>query len=91
MKILDYNLKLDNMAVERIEEEYDKAIDECLFGKKRAKEITFILWAASGAKGLLEEFKIKLSAQYNYLQLVEIYNSFLEGEEKNAESVTVDA
>jgi len=91
MKILDYELKLDNVAVEKIEEEYDKAIDEFLFGKKRAKELTFILWAVSGAVVPLDEFKKKLSAQYNYLQLVEIFNKFLEGEEKNAESVTVDA
>jgi hypothetical protein len=91
MKILDYELKLDNLTVERIEDAYDKAIDECLFGKKRAKELTHLLYVATGANITLDEFKTKLSEQYTYMQLIDILNKLIEGEEKNAESVTVDA
>jgi hypothetical protein len=91
MKFLDYTLRLSPLAVEKIEEQYDKSIDEIFENKLRSKDVTFILWATVEENVELAEFKKKLSDSLTYTQLFEAFNKLISGDEKNEESVTVDA
>jgi uncharacterized protein YifE (UPF0438 family) len=86
----DYEIKLSSMAVEKIEETYDKAMDEIFSGAKmRAKDVNFII-----ASCLVEEIELpeakKLFAKYfTYTELIEVLNQLLGGSpnEKGAEKV----
>jgi hypothetical protein len=81
MKIMldkEYELKLSSLAVEKVEEAYDKAIDEIFTnGKMRAKDVNFILWASMEEAPELNETKKLFAKYYNYQQLIEILNCLL--------------
>ena len=78
MKILlgekEYEINLSSVAVETIEEKYDKAIDEIMKTGMRAKDYNFILWASIADAPELDTFKKLLAEKYNYIQVIKLFN-----------------
>ena len=89
MKILDYNLYLGNLAVEKIEEEYQMDIYDVIDKKTRSKDMSFIIWACVQEDVSLEQFKKEIS-KIPYMELIDIRNKLI-GAEKNEQSVTESA
>lgn len=87
MRIGDYELKLTSIAVEEIEDKYDKSIDDILQLKLRAKDVNFILWSCIDNKPDYETAR-KEFAKYNYIELVntmgELMNPNVEGADTKA-------
>ena len=92
MKILDYTLRLSPLAVEKIEDYYDKSIEEVFDGRKmRSKDEMFMLWASVQEEVDIDEFKKRVSGEFTYTQLISKLNDLISGEGKNEQSGTEDA
>jgi hypothetical protein len=65
-----YELKLTADAVEKIEENYDKSLDEICSGKMRSKDVTFMVWACMDGDIELETAKKLFSKHSTYTELV---------------------
>lgn len=81
----EYNLLMSSLAVETIEDKYDKAIDEIFTkeNKLRSKDVNFILYSAlqfeDGEEELtLEQFKKYLSKQNSFSDAVKMLNELLD-------------
>jgi hypothetical protein len=90
MKILlneqEYTLSLSALAVEKIEEKYDKALDEIFTteSKMRAKDLSFVLHSCLEEEMDLDTFKKLLSKNYSYEKTIKILNELL-GADPNAQ------
>jgi len=84
----EIELKMTMQAVETIEDNYNKSLDEIFSEdtKFKAKDVAFILWAMAGGEGLqpLVGFKKLLSDTYSYNKCIEfLTKAFEDGAEKN--------
>lgn len=79
------------MAVEKIEETYDKAMDEIFAGgKMRAKDVNFIIASCMEEEMDLTEAKKLFAKYFTYPQLIGVLNELLGGAPKDerAENLT---
>jgi hypothetical protein len=92
MKILldkEYELKLTSLAVETIEEHYDKAIEEIFQGNLKAKDINFIVWAGMADAPDLDTTKKLFAEKYTYKQMIQLMNDLL-GDDPNGQRADTD-
>ena len=90
----DYEVKLSSVAVEKIEETYDKAMDEIFTGAKmRAKDVNFIIASCLVEEMDLAEAKKLFAKYFTYTELIEVLNQLLGGNPKDegAENLTETA
>lgn len=82
----EHTLVLSTLAVEKIEEKYDKPLDEIFTAesKMRAKDLNFVLWACLEQEMELEEFKKALSKVCSYEKSIKILSVLL-GADPNAQ------
>ena len=82
MKILldkEYELKMSSVAVETIEEHFNKDIEEVIKTVKRAKDINLIVWACMVDAPTLEETK-EMFKKYTYAEMIGFYSQILGGD-----------
>jgi aspartyl/asparaginyl-tRNA synthetase len=87
---VEHELKFTSLAVEKLEEQYDKSIDDIFKGelKFKAKELNFMMWAFANTDMPLDEFKKEMAKYYDYQDIIEILTSMLGdgGENPNAQT-----
>jgi hypothetical protein len=74
----DFNLS--SMAVEQIEDHYNKTFEEIFkeATELRARDVNCILYAAMVEQDItLDEFKVELAKRYTYPETVKLMNSLL--------------
>lgn len=77
----EYKLKLGALAVEKIEDEYNKTIDEVLREDKlTSKKVSFILFCTTeNYEKDLQEFKIELNKNYDYEEIMILFGALMGG------------
>jgi hypothetical protein len=81
MKILlgdkEHEIKFTSLAVETVEEHYEKSIDEVMEAGMKAKDYNFILWASIADAPDLETTKKLFAEKYTYMEIIKIFNKLV--------------
>ena len=89
----EYNLLMSPLAVETIEDKYDKSIDEIFTkeNKMRSRDVSFMLYSALQFEDeeeiTIEEFKKYFAKEHTYGMSIKILNEML-GADPNTQGET---
>lgn len=84
----ELDFKMTALAVEMLEDKYDKSLDEIFTedAKFKAKEVSFILHAMANTDMDLGDFKRLLAKHYTYEETINLLTKVFKG--PNAEAAT---
>lgn len=73
---VELKLKLSALAVEKIEDHFDKCLDEIFTEnmKLRSKDLSYIIWAMANTDMDIDTLKSEMSGIYTYNECMNIVN-----------------
>jgi hypothetical protein len=86
-------LRLSALAAERIEEKFDKPLDEIFTTelKLKATDVSFILWSMALTDHTLDEFKAEMAKYYTYSESIAAISEVLNPNAEAASAIETGA